>query len=67
MITENFKIFGKKKRFCIKRIKENRMVIYEDKPFTFKTSEEAVAVACALKTNDKHTIVGMGYYFYKIK
>ena len=68
MATDNnLKIFTKNGRFLIKRKKENNLITYENKPFTFKTKEEAEEVAVAITTDDKHKIVDLGYYFYKIK
>lgn len=66
-IDNNFKIFSKNGRFLIKRKKENNLITYRNKPFTFKTKEEAEEIAIAITTIDKHKIVDLGYSFYEIK
>ena len=63
----NVKVFSKKGRFVIKRLAENNLVTYDNKPFSFKTKDEAEKVAFALMTGNKRMIVSMGYYYCNIK
>jgi len=67
IVADTLKVFGRKGRFVIKRLKENKLVTYDGKSFSLATEIEAVAVASAIANDNKHVLGDMGYWSSRIK